>query len=46
MIPIPQSVSAGCGLAWRIAPQEREAVVAAMEGDKIKWESIVAVELW
>lgn len=38
MIPLPQEISAGCGLAWRMRPEEY-----AQEKDRIE-ESGVRIE--
>ena len=34
MIPVPGEISAGCGLAWKAAPEDRDALEAGLaEGD-------------
>lgn len=38
MIPVPGQISAGCGLAWKAAPQDQDALVSALA------EAGVAVE--
>lgn len=30
MIPIPSQITAGCGLAWKTLPEERDALCAAL----------------
>ena len=30
MIPIPSQITAGCGLAWKALPEERDAVAAKL----------------
>lgn len=40
MIPVPGEISAGCGLAWKAAPEDRAALEAALA------EEGVAVERW
>ena len=36
MIPVPESVSAGCGLAWCAEPESRDILKAVMEQEGIK----------
>ena len=31
LIPVPRSISAGCGLAWCALPEDREKISAVME---------------
>ena len=31
MIPIPSQISAGCGLAWKAAPEQRQALLSALD---------------
>ena len=31
MIPIPSQISAGCGLAWKAEPEQRQALLAALD---------------
>lgn len=40
LIPIPRSVSAGCGLAWCAAPGEREQIVELMQNAGIEEEAL------
>jgi len=40
MIPVPTSISAGCGLSWSAPPEAREAISAAAEKNKIRIEGI------
>lgn len=30
MIPVPSQIAAGCGLAWKALPQERDALCTAL----------------
>ena len=43
MIPVPQTVSAGCGLA---SAEERDALVQALEGAGLAYEALHEVELY
>lgn len=45
MIPVPGEVSAGCGLAWKAAPGDREALAAALEEEGVTVEGMTIVEL-
>ena len=40
LIPVPRSISAGCGLAWCAAPAEREAILSVMEEAGIESEAL------
>ena len=31
MIPVPSQIAAGCGLAWKALPQERDVLCAALD---------------
>ena len=46
MIPVPSQVSAGCGLAWRVLPEERGDIEAALAGAGIPWSGMDVVGLW
>ena len=39
LIPTPQEISAGCGLAWKAPEDARELLVSAMTEGKIRWEA-------
>ena len=38
LIPTPQEISAGCGLAWKAPEDTRELLVAAMTEGETRWE--------
>lgn len=40
MIPVPASVSAGCGLAWKTEPEQKDTILKALVGAKIRWEQM------
>lgn len=46
MIPVPSQVSAGCGLAWRVLPEERGDIEVALAGAGIPWSGMDVVGLW
>ena len=45
-IPLPSQISAGCGLAWRVRPEEGDAVLDALKREGIIWTSADVVQLW
>lgn len=45
MIPVPGEVSAGCGLAWKAAPDDRETLEEALDGAGVAWEAMTVVGL-
>lgn len=40
LIPVPRSVSAGCGLAWCAALEDRERIVEVLENAGIEEEDL------
>lgn len=40
LIPVPRVISAGCGLAWCAALEEREAILSVMEEAGIENEAL------
>ncbi|HIY50783.1 MAG TPA: DUF3343 domain-containing protein [Candidatus Olsenella avicola] len=45
MIPVPGEVAAGCGLAWKASPGDREVLAAALEADGVPVEGMAVIEL-
>lgn len=45
LIPIPREITAGCGLAWRIVPEQYEQNKDAMFALHIPLEQIVSLKL-
>lgn len=45
LIPIPREITAGCGLAWRIAPEQYEQNEDALFALHIPFEQIVSLKL-
>lgn len=41
LIPVPRSITAGCGLAWCAAPQSETALAALMDRRHIPFQQIV-----
>ncbi len=45
LIPLPREISAGCGLAWRAPPEEREALCAALSEAGLSWSGAYVLEI-
>ncbi len=45
IIPIPREITAGCGLAWKAAPEDREALSAALDREALKYSGIYTINL-
>ena len=45
IIPIPREITAGCGLAWKAAPEDREVLSAALEREALKYSGIYTINL-
>ncbi len=45
MIPVPGEISAGCGLAWKAAPEDREALEAGLAAGGVPVEGFHVVEM-
>ena len=46
LIPIPREIHAGCGLAWKTEPAQKEQFAAALADAGIRWEAMEILELW
>ena len=46
MIPIPASVRAGCGMAWRAESLDRDRILKAAAQSGVSWEQETEVWLW
>ena len=40
LIPIPREIHAGCGLAWKTLPEEKEHFTQALQDAGIRWEAM------
>lgn len=40
LIPVPTSITAGCGLAWRDAPENKETLIRFMGDEGLAFEAI------
>ena len=45
IIPVPREITAGCGLSWKAAPEDREQLAAALEGAGLGWEEMRVIEI-
>ena len=45
LIPIPREITAGCGMAWKAKPTEKELLQQAMLWAAIRWEGMYTLEL-
>ncbi|MGO5204991.1 DUF3343 domain-containing protein [Parolsenella catena] len=45
MIPVPGQISAGCGLAWKAALQDRDALVSALAEAGVAVEGADVIEM-
>lgn len=45
MIPVPGQISAGCGLAWKAAPQDQDALVSALAEVGVAVEGADVIEM-
>ncbi len=45
MIPVPRSLSAGCGLSWRTEPEEKEMAGKVLKDAGICWQEMEKVTL-
>lgn len=45
MIPVPGQISAGCGLAWKAAPQDQDALVSALAEAGVAVEGANVIEM-
>ena len=43
LIPVPREITAGCGMAWAAAPEEKELLLAVAEKNGITWEKAVEI---
>lgn len=40
LIPVPRSISAGCGLAWSAAPESEPELKAMMDTSRLRFQDI------
>lgn len=45
LIPIPREITAGCGMAWKAKPEDKELLQGEMLDHAIRWEGMYTLEL-
>lgn len=45
MIPVPGEISAGCGLAWKAEPQDRDVLAGALDAAGVVVEGMDVIEM-
>lgn len=40
LIPVPRSITAGCGLAWCAKPSSKESLLKLMEETQVRYQAI------
>ena len=45
IIPVPREITAGCGLSWKAAPEDREKLEAALAEHGVKWQEMHILEI-
>ncbi len=45
LIPVPREITAGCGLAWKAAPEDEEALTSALTKAGLAWSGLYRLEL-
>ena len=46
MIPIPSQITAGCGLAWKAEPEQRDALCGTLESAGIRYSACRVLEMF
>lgn len=45
LIPIPREITAGCGLAWKAAPEDEELLTSGLKEAGLEWSGLYHLEL-
>ncbi len=45
LIPVPRTLSAGCGIAWRCRPEDEEVLHEILRTQDIEWEEMTKMML-
>lgn len=45
LIPVPREITAGCGLAWKTDPEQKDTIPAALTDAGILWSSVHLLEI-
>ena len=46
LIPVPREITAGCGLAWKAEPEQRDALCGALESADIRYSACRVLEMF
>lgn len=45
IIPVPREITAGCGLSWKAAPEDREQLTGALSEAGLKWSECHIIDI-
>ena len=45
IIPVPREITAGCGLSWKAAPEDREKLAAAFTEAGLGWDGMYVIKI-
>lgn len=45
IIPVPREITAGCGLAWKAQPSDRDALTAAFAAGGLCWDQMYVIKI-
>ena len=45
IIPVPREITAGCGLSWKAAPEDKEQLAATLESSGLGYEEMYVIEI-
>ena len=45
IIPVPREITAGCGLSWKAAPEDREVLTRAFTDAGLGWDGMYIVKI-
>lgn len=45
IIPVPREITAGCGLSWKAAPEDREPLTNAFTEAGLGWDEMYVIKI-
>ena len=45
IIPVPREITAGCGLSWKAAPEDRETLTKAFTEAGLGWDGMYVIKI-
>ena len=45
IIPVPREITAGCGLSWKAAPEDQEALTKAFTEAGLGWDGMYVIKI-